>query len=125
MNENKEVIVHFRLSYNESVLLSQLAQRENTDISKYLRAVIRNKKKAFTLSPEEVSFLKDSFSNITRLGSNINQITYHLNSKAAGGIQGENLVTKQSRNELENLLEETNKLVNKTKDKIIELINIA
>lgn len=121
----KQIRAAFRLDQSEANLLQQLAQREGVDQSKYLRAIIRNKEKAFTLSPDEVCLLRDNFANITRLGSNINQITYHLNSSAIMGKAGSQLVTQEITSDLEELLKKTNVLIEQTKQKVIELINTA
>jgi hypothetical protein len=121
--ENKEVKVSFRLSDEEANLLDKLAQREGIDPSKYLRNIIRNQERAFTLSPDEVTLLKSNFANITRLGSNINQITYHMNSKALSGK--DEILSEKDKEELENLLLSADERLSETKKQIIKLIKKA
>jgi hypothetical protein len=121
--ENKEIKISFRLTEDEGDLLNQLAKREGIDPSKYLRNIIKNQERAFTLSPDEVALLKSNFANITRLGSNINQITYHMNSKALSGE--EKIVGEKEKTELENLLKNTDKELIQVKRQIIDLIKKA
>lgn len=121
--DNKEVKISFRLTEEEGDLLNQLAQREGIDPSKYLRNIIRNQERAFTLSPDEISLLKSYFANITRLGGNINQITYHLNLQAFLGKKA--TLGHDKRQDLEGLLIQTDRTLNEIKKQIIKLIKVA
>ncbi len=123
IQENREVKRTFRLTEDEDILLEKLARREGIDPSKYLRNIIRNQERAFTLSPDEVALLKSNFANITRLGSNINQITYHMNYKSIGGK--DELLNLKETSELEMLLIGAGEALKITKDQIVKLIKQA
>lgn len=109
----------FRISEEEKRVLKLLAKREGITKGEYLRNVINNQVKVFTLSPDEVLELRKEFANLTRYGSSVNQIAYHLNVMA---LNNDVYLTKKHQEELKVLLEDTNKSLDKTRDLIIELI---
>ena len=80
-SKTKEVI-SIRLNQLEQGLLDELRLREGLNRSEYLRFLIKNKERVFTLSLDEKNLLKKEFSHLSLLASNINQIAYQLNLNA-------------------------------------------
>lgn len=80
-SKTKEVI-SIRLNQSEQGLLDELRLREGLNRSEYLRFLIKNKERVFTLSLDEKNLLKKEFSHLSLLASNINQIAYQLNLNA-------------------------------------------
>ena len=94
----KETRIGIRLSPEEQRLLEKLSERENLNKSQYVRFLLKNKERVFTLSLEEKKELKKEFANLSLLSSNINQIAFHLNSEAL--TQGESKVSTETKREL-------------------------
>ena len=109
----------FRISSEEKEALKLLATREGVSKGKYLRDLIKNQSQIFTLSPDEINELRKEFANITRLGSNVNQIVYHLNIMA---LNSQAKLTLDHKQELESLLNRTNDHILEVKELIIKLI---
>ena len=122
VQSNKESRATFRMHEEDLENLKLLAAREGITQSQYLRYIIKNKKRVFTLSPDEVTNLKIQFANITRLGSNINQIAHHMNRRIISG-KDEELITKEEKDLLLTLLDKAANEVDKNKRKIVKLIN--
>lgn len=120
--ENKETVKTFRLTKQENTLLTKLSQREGIDPSKYIRNLIKNKERAFTLSPDEADLLKTNFANLTRIGSNINQITYHMNIKS---LNGQPPIDEKEKNTLTSYLVNLDQELKKTKNQIVKLVKLA
>jgi hypothetical protein len=80
-SKTKEVI-SIRLNQSEQGLLDELRLREGLNRSEYLRFLIKDKERVFTLSLDEKNLLKKEFSHLSLLASNINQIAYQLNLNA-------------------------------------------
>lgn len=120
--ENKEIRKAFRLTEQENTLLTKLSQREGIDPSKYIRNLIKNKERAFTLSPDEADLLKTNFANLTRVGSNINQIVYHMNIKS---LNGQPPIEEKEKNTLTNHLATLDQELKKTKKQIVKLVKLA
>ena len=118
----KEIKISFRLNEEENALLNQLSSREGIDISKYLRTIIRNKEKAFTLSPEEVVLLRNNFANLTRIGSNLNQIAFHMNSRV---VSQNNILNSNEKDNLETTLNQLSQKLSETKNQIVKLVKEA
>jgi len=76
---------NLRLRKEDKDLLTQLASRENITKSEYIRNLIRNQQRVFTLSSEEFGVLKKEFAKLSLLGSNLNQISFHMNKGAKQG----------------------------------------
>jgi len=58
------------------------ARREKLGFSSYIRNLIYKKERIFTLPPKEISKLKAEYSKLSKIGSNLNQISHHINAKA-------------------------------------------
>lgn len=118
---NKEVIKNFRITESDAEILSSLAENESLSQSGYLRNLIRNQSRAFTLSSDEITFLKKEFANLTRLGSNLNQIVYHMNIRQNQGKEETSM--PKDREEILALISSSNDKLNIVKKKIADLVS--
>lgn len=85
----KEVRVGFRLSLEEKRLLEEKANKESLKLSQYLRNMVRNTVRIFTISKTQSESLEKEFTNLAKLGTNIHQITRKLNYRYRDNEKGE------------------------------------
>jgi hypothetical protein len=107
--------IDIRLSDEEKALLAQLAERENIGKSTYVRNLIKNQERAFTLSNAEMEKFRKEYANLTRLGNNINQIAYYLNSSQLSP----DATTKNQ--DMESLFLQTKRSVEELKNQMVVL----
>ncbi|MBT6324387.1 MAG: hypothetical protein HOJ35_00300 [Bdellovibrionales bacterium] len=111
-----------RLTTSEKALIQSLAQREGLSKSEYVRNLLKNQERVFTLPDSELENLKREFAKLTMIGSNINQVTYHLNVEAIK--EGISKIKTDEIHDLKALnLAVLNQLAD-IKEQIINLINI-
>jgi len=116
----KENLKSIRFSNEEIKLLNSLCKREGISYSAYIRNLINNQERVFTLSPDEVQKLEIEFNKITRVGGNLNQLMYHLNTMAKK--KGEAEVTKSDIKEMVDICNITNGSIRELKELIVNLI---
>ena len=114
-------VVSLRLNNSELDMLDNLSKKEGLKRSDYLRKLIKNKERVFTLDKEEVSFLKSEFGDLGSLAGNINQIAFHLNKAAL--VEGDSF-TKERLIEIINTKDSVLEQVNILQNRIAQLINI-
>ena len=114
--------IEFRLTPDEEKQLNILSQNENITPSQYLRNIIRNQSGSLILSEDQLEDLKKNFANLTRVGSNINQIAYHLNRKALSSENREGIMLQQKEEDLKTHLNKTSEQITDLKQQIIKLI---
>ncbi len=112
-------VTSIRLNHAERLLLEKLSSREKLSKSEYLRSLLNNKKRVFTLSNEQVDFLKKEFGKLGKINSNINQIAFHMNLDVLNSKEPDkNLI------ELKSLYEDTINNIVLLQDRIAELIKV-
>ena len=85
IKEPKGAMVSFRISKEEKELLNKRSKKINTSISNYCRYAVLNKKVNY------ISGIKDVLPELNRIGNNLNQIAYKLNSRAIFNADFENI----------------------------------
>lgn len=94
--------IHIRASEEEFKEIEQQALKERKSIARYMRDKALNSNKSKTFIKNEDMFLTVSMLNqIQKIGTNLNQIAYRLNSHSA---------TKQDIENLKEVLQELRKL---------------
>lgn len=78
---NRETRITFRLSEEDRLLLERRAKEQHMSVSKYLRYLLSQDSGKLSYNPDDEKQLRRYFSDINRLGTNINQIARHLNSE--------------------------------------------
>ncbi len=122
--KKKGIVKTLRLSEDENDALKDLLKRESLKgLGSYVRNLINNQSRAFTLSPDEIKFLKSEFANLTRFGSNINQITFHINRRYAG--KSDEIIKDNEESQLLELLKTANETIEHLQGRIVKLINEA
>jgi len=81
----KGTMVSFRISKEEKELLTKKSKKINTSISNYCRYAVLNKKVRY------ISGLKELLPELNRVGNNLNQIAYKLNSRSIFNSDFENI----------------------------------
>jgi uncharacterized membrane protein len=81
----KGTMVSFRISKEEKEHLIKKSKKINTSISNYCRYAVLNKKVNY------ISGIKDVLPELNRIGNNLNQIAYKLNSRAIFNADFENI----------------------------------
>lgn len=122
MKLTKSKRIEFRLTTDEEQQLNILSQKEKITPSQYLRNIIKNQSGSFVLSEDQVEDLKKNFANLTRMGSNINQIAYHLNKKALSSKNQEEIISQQKKEVLQSHLSKASDQIIDLKQQIIKLI---
>ena len=78
---NKEKQVRFRLEQDDWERLEKRAKEAKMSVSKYLRACVISEAGDLTITPKIQEDLKQYYGIISRLGSNVNQLTREINSE--------------------------------------------
>ena len=123
----KEIRINFRLTEEEHSELVEKATKEGLVVSKYIRNILRNEKKLFTLDKNQLKMLQDEFANMVRVGSNIHQISRKLNYRYRDNEKGEQdyyLISEKEIATLKNELAETNKGILEINKKISYLCKV-
>lgn len=111
----------FRLTTHDKKILKEIAEKNGVSASSYLRNVIINEIRIFTLEKEQYRELKEEFGNLTRIGSNLNQIARYFNERNLAGLAND--ITKEKEMNLVEWLAITYKITKEAKERIVDLCN--
>ena len=120
--KRKEHYIKIRADKQTKQLAERAAKDEGfDDTSKFIRTLIHNHERPFTLSKSQLDTMKFHFTNTARLGGLLNQIAYHLNSRNLDIINGEHGSMELDATELKSVCKKLEREVQNLKKSILKM----
>jgi len=112
----------FKSSFKCREIADKNSARENLNFSAYMRNLILNENRVYTLSPDELNELRKQYSSLTRLGSNLNEILLHVNSRIKNSTQSL-YITASEENNLIPLIISTKEILIRIEELLLNIYN--